>query len=240
MRFSLFKIVFMLLNIDWHELLFGNEDWNYLLNVAIKTIVMFVVVLVSLRLIGRRGIMQGVFQVLTIIMLGSSAGDPMLYREVGLLTASLVFIVIILLYRLTSAIIGKHYLAEKIVEGKPVRFIKDNRFDMEHFRTKELDKDELFADLRKENVSHIGQVKAAYIEPAGEISVFFRPDSEVIFGLPILPEAYEHHVIQIPKETYYSCAFCGNTEKLAPQKEHKCPMCEKNKWVESSDEKRIK
>jgi hypothetical protein len=81
----------MLLVFDWHALLFGKENWTYLLQVVIKTIVMFFVVLVSLRLIGRRGIMQGIFPVLTIIMLGSSAGDPMLYSDVGLLRCTCVY-----------------------------------------------------------------------------------------------------------------------------------------------------
>src|SRR3954464_11398295 len=98
----------MLLTFDWHALLFGKEQWDYLLQVIVKTIVMFLVVLASLRLIGRRGIMQGIFPVLTIIMLGSSAGDPMLYSDVGLLPATLVFIMIIFLYRVADIFTAKY------------------------------------------------------------------------------------------------------------------------------------
>src|SRR5688500_3924056 len=91
------QIRFASMEFSWHNLLLGEEDWNYLWQVAFKTVVMFLVVVVSLRLIGRRGIMQGVFQVLTIVMLGSSAGDPMLYSKVGLLPAILIFITIVVL-----------------------------------------------------------------------------------------------------------------------------------------------
>jgi hypothetical protein len=41
--------------IDWHSILFGEEHWSFLPQVAIKTIIMFIVILISLRLIGRRG-----------------------------------------------------------------------------------------------------------------------------------------------------------------------------------------
>ena len=227
------------LNFNWNEILLGEEEWSYLWQVILKTVIMFIVVIIALRLIGRRGIMQGVFQVLTIIMLGSSAGDPMLYSKVGLLPAILIFAVTVLLYKITSLAIGKNYEAEKVVEGKPVRFIKDNQFDLANFRSKELDKDEVFADLRKEGVSQIGQVKVAYLEPGGEVSVFFREDDDIKYGLPILPEIYEQHHKEITKPGYYSCSFCGHTLHLSPRKEFKCPSCEKKEWIESSNEKRV-
>jgi uncharacterized membrane protein YcaP (DUF421 family) len=113
----------MLLTFDWHALLFGKEQWDYLLQVIVKTIVMFLVVLASLRLIGRRGIMQGIFPVLTIIMLGSSAGDPMLYSDVGLLPAILVFILIVILYKITDYIIARYEQLETVAEGRVVRFM---------------------------------------------------------------------------------------------------------------------
>jgi uncharacterized membrane protein YcaP (DUF421 family) len=229
----------MFLLFDWHALLFGKENWDYLLQVVIKTVVMFIVVLVSLRLIGRRGIMQGIFPVLTIIMLGSSAGDPMLYSDVGLLPATLVFVMIILLYRIADIFTAKYSKLEKIAEGTAIRFIKDNRFDVEHFKSEELDKDQLASDLRKQGVSQLGQVTAGYIEPGGEISVFFYPDKEVKFGLPLLPERYEKELSEIKKEGYYACSFCGHTEELKPLKQYKCPVCKREKCVEASNDLRM-
>ena len=87
---------------DWRTLLLGEEDWIFLPEVLFRSAIMFIVALLALRLIGKRGIMQGVFELVTIITLGSAAGDPMFYKKVGLLPASLVFLTIILMYRLTS------------------------------------------------------------------------------------------------------------------------------------------
>ena len=84
---------------DWHSLLLGEEEWSFLPEVLLRSAIMFLVALIALRLIGKRGIMQGVFELVTIITLGSAAGDPMFYKKVGLLPAILVFVSIVLMYR---------------------------------------------------------------------------------------------------------------------------------------------
>jgi uncharacterized membrane protein YcaP (DUF421 family) len=224
---------------DWHSILFGKENWSYLPQAALKTIFMFIVVLLSLRLIGRRGIMQGIFQVLTIIMLGSSAGDPMLYSEVGLLPATAVFLMIVVLYRIADFIVAKYSRLERLTEGDTIRLIKGNRFEIENFGGEELSKDEIFADLRMEGVSHLGQVNVAYMEAGGQISVFYYSDDQVKYGLPILPERYDKQLIEIKERGIYSCAYCGFTEELPMTKDHECPICNKYKWVQSINERRV-
>src|ERR1700712_461650 len=107
---------------DLHYLLLGEEKWDYLPVILLKCAVMFIVVVATLRFIGRRGIMQGVFETLTIIMLGSAAGDPMLYKNVGLLPAILVFFAIGLFYKFTNYLVAKFSRVETIVEGRAVRF----------------------------------------------------------------------------------------------------------------------
>jgi uncharacterized membrane protein YcaP (DUF421 family) len=224
---------------DWQKIFFGKEHWDFLPQVILKTIVMFIVVLISLRLIGRRGIMQGVFQVLTIIMLGSAAGDPMLYSEVGLIPAALVFIMTVILYRIADFLVAKYSTLESYAEGRAVRVIVDNRFEIEHISKKELSKDEIFADLRKEGVSHLGQVKSVYMEAGGELSIFYRADEEVTYGLPLIPERYEAHSEHIPQEGYYACIYCGCTKHLAQGTGFPCPVCSRKQWVAAVNEKRI-
>ena len=183
--------------------------------------------------------MQGLFPVLTIIMLGSSAGDPMLYKEVGLLPASLVFIMVVLLYRLADFLAAKYSTLETYAEGRAKCLIKEGRFAVENFKYEELSKDEILSDLRSEGISHLGQVATAFMEPGGTISVFFCPEDKVTYGLPILPGLNDEEVKEIKQEGYYSCAFCGKTEQLQVTNEHICSTCNKNKWVKSINEPRV-
>jgi uncharacterized membrane protein YcaP (DUF421 family) len=123
----------MLLKLDLHSLLLGEEDWSFLPEVLLRSAIVFVVTIITLRLIGKRGIMQGVFELVTIITLGSAAGDPMFYKKVGLLPAMLVFASILLMYRITNYFVAKYKPFEHLIEGKHIRLVKDCRFAVENF-----------------------------------------------------------------------------------------------------------
>ena len=83
---------------DWQQLLLGGEKWGFLLETVLRTFFMFLIILTALRLLGKRGVKQlSVFELVVIIGLGSAAGDPMFYKDVGLLPALVVFIMLIVL-----------------------------------------------------------------------------------------------------------------------------------------------
>jgi uncharacterized membrane protein YcaP (DUF421 family) len=220
--------------------LFGEEDWSFLLEVMLRSSIMFLITIVALRFIGKRGIMQGVFEIVTIITLGSAAGDPMFYKKVGLLPALMVFITIVIMYRIINFFVSKSKSLEYLIEGRHVRLIKDKRFAVENFKSRELSKDEIYSDLRMMGVTHLGQVEAAYIEASGRISVFFLPDIEVGHGLPVRPELYQQKRQHIQYPGIYACGYCGKTEHLQPSTKYSCKVCYRSEWVKALDEKRVK
>jgi len=108
----------LLLQIDWKELLLGQEDWPFLIEIVLRTVIMFLAIILGLRLLGKRGVKQlSVFELVVIIGLGSAAGDPMFYKEVGIVSSLVVFIVIIFLYSVITFFIAKSKNFEKVVEG---------------------------------------------------------------------------------------------------------------------------
>ena len=224
---------------DWKQLLLGEEQWSFLPEVLFRSAIMFVVTIVTLRLIGKRGIMQGVFELVTIITLGSAAGDPMFYKKVGLLPSGLVFLSILLMYRLTNYFVARYKFFEQFIEGRHVRLIREKRFAVENLKPEEISKDEILSDLRMKGVSHLGQVDAAYIEASGKISVFFLPDEKVTYGMPVLPELYEDQHTKIKEAGVYSCSYCANTETMEPSDKRSCGICGETKWVRSINDKRI-
>jgi len=224
---------------SWHTLLLGEEDWWFLGEVVLRSVIMFIISLASLRIIGKRGIMQGVFEIVVIITLGSAAGDPMFYRKVGLLPAILVFVMIIMMYKLVNYLVARNKNFEHLIEGSHVKLISEGKFEIKNFSHEDLSKDEFFSDLRLKNISQLGQVEAAYVEASGEISVFFFPDHEVKYGLSILPEKLKERLDKITEEGMYSCSFCGYTGLLSPGNNHICPDCNRQHWTKSSKNKRV-
>ena len=219
---------------DLEKILLGDEEWGFIPEIMFRTLIMYLIVLVSLRILGKRGVRQlSIFELVVIISLGSAAGDPMFYKEVGVLSAIAVFFVVVIAYKTTSYFVNKSKKFEILLEGDCTCLIEHGRFAIENFKKATLAQDEFFAELRLKNVSHLGQVQLAILETTGSISVFYYKDEEVKYGLPILPALFANKQEQIKHRDYYSCSFCGYTKLLEPTPAAICKCCKKNKWIKS-------
>lgn len=228
------------MNDFWKMLLFGQEEITFLPETLLRTLVMYIVILFCLRLLGKRGVKQlSVFELVVIISLGSAAGDPMFYKEVGLVMAIAVFLMVVAAYKLTTYLVAKSDFFEKMVEGTCTTLIRDGKFAIDNFKKEPLAYDEFFSELRNQSVSHLGQVELAIIETSGNISVFFYADEDVKYGLPTLPDLFNEKTTAIEKTGQYACTFCGNTQKLHPTKNHHCEICNKDCWVPAINKLRI-
>ena len=224
---------------EWNRFLFNDLPATFLIEVAARALIMYVIILTALRSSGKRGVKQlSVYELVLIIGLGSAAGDPMFYEDVGIVPAITVFIVIIILYRTTTWLTGKSKRFGQLLEGKPVCVIVNGRFSIENFKKEDLAQDEFFSELRQQSVEHLGQVKTGLIEPTGEISLFYFEDKDVKPGLPLIPDVYEKNQTIISTKNLYACTFCGQVEQLA-QGEASCRVCKHTAWVEAINTRRI-
>lgn len=225
---------------ELQTMLIGEEEFAFLWEVVLRTGIMFLAVIAAISILGKRGVKQlSVFELVIIISMGSAAGDPMFYKDVGLLTAFVVFATIIIIYKLVMQLLNKSQQFEKIIEGKPVYLIKEGKFCYKAFENESLAIDEFFAELRNYNISQLGQIRIAIMETNGNISVFYYEDQDVVWGLPILPEEYEKCMITIGQAAHHSCKYCGHTQYLEPVARFECPTCKHDEWVVSSKERRI-
>ena len=231
----------MLLTIDWTAFFIGEENWEFLLEISLRTIIMYFIILIGLRLLGKRGVRQlSVFELVVIISLGSAAGDPMFYKEIGLLVPVVIFSIIVGAYRLTTFLMAKSEKFDDLVEGKAVYLIEEGEFNIADFGKEGLAHDEFFSELRQQSVCHLGQVETAILETSGILSIYFYPDKDVKYGLPIMPKLFCESFIKISAPGNYACRFCGNVQKLKVTKEHTCAKCAHKEWVKAVNSTRVK
>jgi uncharacterized membrane protein YcaP (DUF421 family) len=216
---------------EWKRVLLNDLPGHFLLEVLFRSAVMFTFLLVALKFTGKRGVKQlSIFETVIIIALGSAAGDPMFYEDVGILPALAVFAVITALYRFVTWLTGKNKWFETFIEGKTVTLIHEGKFAVQKFEKEPMAQDEFFTELRLRSVEHLGQVRHAFLETSGEVSVYFYEDPEVKYGLPVLPEAFDKKSSHIPVPGIYACTFCGYTEDIN-KPEETCSVCKRNEWV---------
>ncbi|AMR32983.1 hypothetical protein A0256_16940 [Mucilaginibacter sp. PAMC 26640] len=226
------------INFDWNKIFLDDLNFSFALEILMRTIIMFIMVLVILRLSGKKGVRQlSLFEVAIIISLGSAPGDPMFNEDTPIVPALIVFLVIVLVYRFITWLAVRSERIETLLEGDPEYVIEDGRFVLLEKNKHTFAKDEFLSEMRQKSIEHLGQVRVAILETTGTVSFFYYDDGEVIPGLPVLPKVYDLASKEIKSPGVYACIYCGNVENLtAPAC---CSRCDQEIWVAAIDTKRI-
>lgn len=226
---------------DWHRIFYAEDiPVQYLGEVAFRSTVMFLILIVALKFLSKRGVKQlSVFELAILIALGSAIGDPMFYNYIPITYGIVVLIVVIVLYKIITGFTAKSKLIERLLEGKPVCLLQHGKIIHENYKKIGLPYDKFFAELRLKSISHLGQVEKVYLETSGEVSVYLLEDKDVIPGLPIYPESIENPLEIIEKKGNHACIYCGNIQEIKDAKDE-CKVCNKNKWAVPLDTLRVR
>lgn len=158
---------------DWVRIVIGEQPPAYMLEVALKCLLIFLLLLVVMRMMGKRGQANlSPMQQMLLIALGSAAGDALLYPKVALAYA------VIVLLGVTGLTVGLDWLGQRSrwvrnrVESHPRLLVRDGVVDLEALRKERTSERELHAALRVNGARSMSQVQYAILEVDGEISVF--------------------------------------------------------------------
>ena len=223
---------------DWKTILLGEDNaWIFLLECAIRATVMFIAVLFLFKLTGKREVRQfSVLELIVVIGLGSALGDPMIYTEAPILPSLVAMLVVLICYWIMNKWTSKFRSLEKLIEGKVVQVFSNGILDIEALQKEGMTAHEFYGEMRVQHVEQLGQVKSAYVEINGVVSVFFLPDHEVSFGLPIAPEhlSSTEQVAEGP----VACRGCAKV-LTQPIGTGSCDRCGTARWLKASNAKRV-
>ncbi len=223
---------------DWNAIFIHDTTWAFAAQIMMRCLVMYILIIVFLRLTGKRGIRQlSIFEVAILLALGSIAGDPMFDEELPIIQAVLVMSIIVILYRLNTWLMMKYQAFEDLIEGKSLYIVQDGMLVLDKIQKGKMSHDEFFAEMRQQNVEHLGQVRVALLETNGNLSLLFYSDDEVQYGLPLFPHA-QHEVEQVITNVHYACLHCGYVQTLE-HADSSCPRCQKQRWTTASNSIRL-
>jgi len=223
---------------DIGRMFFGREPPLFLLEIAFRTLVIYVYTLALIRWVGSRSIAQlSLVEFLLVIALGSAVGDAMFYPDVPLIHCMIVITLVVLLDKALSHLVTHSPRLEDVIEGKSVQVVRDGLIDCRVLDKSNLGHDELFEQLRLNEIENLGQVRAAYLETNGLLSVFKAESDRQQPGLSIDPpwDVEEPPRIKAgtrpPISGWYSCPRCANTLEMGARKPlPHCPVCNSNVW----------
>lgn len=226
---------------DFNRMALDKFPIEFLAEVGIRCLFTFVLVFLFLKLSGRRGVRQmSLFEVVIILTLGSAAGDVTFYEDVPMLPVVMVFISIMILYRLSTFLMSRSEKIQQWMEGKPLIIISDGVFVWKTMQQGNITHDEFFMELRQQGVEHLGQVRLAILEVNGAISVFFFTNEQVKPGLPVLPKCCIKPLSIIEKKGEYACSQCSLIIRLSADSRATCQRCGHHHWVQALHHQRAK
>jgi uncharacterized membrane protein YcaP (DUF421 family) len=203
---------------DMGRMLFGDEPSFYLFEVAFRTAIVYLLSLLLLRLMGKRSLRELTpTDFLIVIALGSAVGDSMFYPEVPLSHALLVVAIVVLLQRTLSKVTEISPKVEDIIEGSATLVVADGVLQRKSIGREDISIDDIFMYLRERDLEQLGQIKRAYLERSGNISLVLYRKDNIRPGLPITPpwdleppKTYSPGAA-VPHKGYYACKSCGKS-----------------------------
>lgn len=217
---------------DMKRILLGEAPLDFMLESAIRTIIIFILLIIAMRFLGKKMTANNSILELTIlIVLGAIVSVPMQIPERGLLPAIVILACVVIFYRTLSFINTQNRKIEEVTTGEASLLVKNGVINVKELKKAVISHEQLFTQLRGEEIIHLGQVKRVYLEGCGLFSIF--KEQNVKPGLPILPSADEKLFKNLRRsDEWFSCGKCGNTEKFqSDQEKQACTNCGDNSWM---------
>lgn len=142
----------------------------------LRTLVLYVFIILAIRLMGKRQIsdMQPSELVVTLVV-SDIASLPMQNTSQPLLSGVIPVLVLVSLEIATSVIMMKSRRIRRLVCGSPVVVIKDGELLQREMRRLRLTTEDLFAQLRQQDVFTLDDVQYCIVETNGTVSVLEKP-----------------------------------------------------------------
>lgn len=143
-----------------------------MLVVFIRTLILYIVVIIAMRIMGKRQIGQlQPFELAVAIMISDLASVPMQNTGIPLINGIIPILTMLAAQILISFISLKSTRARKIICGRPSILISAGRINEKVFRNELYTLNDLLEQLRSKDIYSIADVEYAILEPNGQLSV---------------------------------------------------------------------
>ena len=143
----------------------------------IRAIFLYIIVLIVMRLMGKREIGQlQPFELAISIMIADLASIPMADTGIPITNGIIPILGLLVMHLIISVINIKSIRAREIICGKPAILIYRGKIDEKVLKKERFTINELQERLRGNNVVNIGDVEYAILETNGQVTVIQKPN----------------------------------------------------------------
>lgn len=163
---------------EWSKIFFPEASFG---EMVIRTLVVFFVVLVVFRLVGKKEVNQAVMtDLLMVILIAEIAGNAMIGQETSVLGCLTSAMTLVGSWYILNWFTARSEKATKFVEGTPTLMVAEGKMLTDNMKKENLSREELFAALRGQGIESLSDVRYAVMELDGKLSIIQKdaPDSK--------------------------------------------------------------
>ena len=150
---------------------------SVLLEIALRTATIYLLILLGLRLSGKREVGQMTpFDLTLLLLLSNSVQNAMTGPDTSLVGGAVAAVVLLVLNFLLAEVSGINRRFRSVIQGSPTLLIHNGTLIMAHCAKEHISVDEVHRALREHGVGNIQDVALAVLEVDGSISVLKYDD----------------------------------------------------------------
>lgn len=209
----------------------GDVPWSFLLETFLRGLFFYALLLVSMRLMGKRmGAQLSRNEMAALTSLAAAIGVPIQAPDRGLVPPLVIALVIIVGQRFIAARTLKSKKFEEVTQDDIAIMVEDGCLNLDKMEEVVLPQERLFAKLRSESIEHLGQVKRLYMEANGNFTLLLQDPPQP--GLTLIPDWDEEYLKEQKRSPdTFACLRCGHLEHSPKEPAHTCPRCQHPRWT---------
>lgn len=168
--------------------------------ILIRTVLIYLILLVTMRCMGKRQVGELEISDLVITLLISEIATlPLTDTDIPLLHAIVPIVTLLTLEVTLSMLIACFPRLKNLLTVRPATLIKRGSFCQKELRNSRISADELIGELRQQGITDISEVDYAILEQNGRLTAIqksrFRPPSAQDLGIAVTENGIFHIVI---------------------------------------------
>jgi uncharacterized membrane protein YcaP (DUF421 family) len=217
---------------DINRILQGEVPMSFYIEIVIRSLVIYLILVIALRLMAKRiSLRLNRTELGALSTIAAAAGAALQAPERGLLPVFIVVGMVILMQRLTNKLSAKSQRVEELLLGRIGTLVHDGHLHLKDMADAKISRERLFAELRSNQLTNLGQVQRLYMEANGSFTLIKRDGKRS--GLSVLPSWDEAFIKEQEKDQDKTvCTYCGFEQQNTNN--HECPNCKKSQWTKAS------
>lgn len=145
--------------------------------ILLRTIILYSLVVIIMRIMGKRQIGQlQPFELVITIMISDLASLPMQDTRIPLIHGVIPIVTLLFLEIIISVIQLKSETARLIISGKPSIIINKGRIDVNIMRNQRLNINDLMEEIRLKGYYNLEDIEFAILETSGQLSIITKTE----------------------------------------------------------------